>query len=902
MAQARGPAPAPARVVRRLLCRSVDGLRVDALVVWGASSDRPPGPSTGPDDDAVHAVGRRADLDRPGDGARYGQAGPPEPVLRARRIAADALAPGRPVVFLTARVHPGELPAAWLARGALEWATRPGRPSQGPDHDPRSEAFRRAFTLVVVPLLCPDGARRGHTRNDGLGQNLNRRYAAGGMGRGVVGQSPPPPRPDESSIAADAAATCPGPLAVRCLLEELSAARLGTGRLARGGLACWLDLHAHHHTRGVFCYGNAVSVPPAPASLAPEEAAAAGGGEGTESKATASASAGWGAPRDRARRARATQLAFARGCAANAGAWSISACSFTEKGMGAAAARAAARQGMGSAPSLSAHEGGGGNATSAWVAGADDDDEGGDDDGDAVGGADAAGGGKPPRVGESKAATGRVVVGRTTGCPLILTVEAHYARAPKLNGGAELPAPPRSDSRSAGGGLPSAPGGGVALSGRRPAGGTPPPSGRPLSPARPAAPGPYAPLGPPGLEGAGRGLLLTLLDLGHAAPAPSRLSKGPSSKPPSPPPPPGGLNPVSRLPSGSPFPDALALVEWCAEADARTRPWGGLKGPGSALEEPLPPEPGSRGRGSGYGGVSRGVWAMAGGGTAGPRSASVGSWAPPARGGRAGGRAGAAWPSGERHDGPPSTSVAPRRISSFRALARPVPAPVPRKTAPPVPSPRQPLPPTGSPTTAALPSTAVADGRSSPPPSPLGTPEPHTSASPSVAGPKARSLFPLATAVAVPEPHVNPLSAADPILRARLRAGTGTGGGANRGVAAAPPPDLAPLEPLSRSLRVSQEAGCSRGGGAAPLHEVVSPARASRAEPLRALVRSSRDERSGGGGCRRGRPSRCCRWGGRRLAQMGERDAMATGTFETIPVSTIPLLTLSCPVSARPET
>jgi len=87
------------------------------------------------------------------------------------------------VIFISARVHPGEVPGSHIMRGILDFLT-PGRNStnqkygyQDPNYlDPRAMALLNNFVIKIVPILNPDGVSRGHFRFDTLGQNLNRHY------------------------------------------------------------------------------------------------------------------------------------------------------------------------------------------------------------------------------------------------------------------------------------------------------------------------------------------------------------------------------------------------------------------------------------------------------------------------------------------------------------------------------------------------------------------------------------------------------------------------------------------------------------------------------------------------------------------------------------------------------
>lgn len=73
----------------------------------------------------------------------------------------------RPIIFISARVHPGETPSQFVLLGILRFLL---------SDDPRACNLRERFQFKIVPMLNPDGVACGHYRTNTIGLNLNRHY------------------------------------------------------------------------------------------------------------------------------------------------------------------------------------------------------------------------------------------------------------------------------------------------------------------------------------------------------------------------------------------------------------------------------------------------------------------------------------------------------------------------------------------------------------------------------------------------------------------------------------------------------------------------------------------------------------------------------------------------------
>ncbi|NXQ00610.1 CBPC6 carboxypeptidase, partial [Vidua macroura] len=84
--------------------------------------------------------------------------------------AAANLRPGaeQKVVFITARVHPGETPSSFVCQGIIDFLV---------SHHPIAKVLRDHLVFKIAPMLNPDGVYLGNYRCSLMGFDLNRHWA-----------------------------------------------------------------------------------------------------------------------------------------------------------------------------------------------------------------------------------------------------------------------------------------------------------------------------------------------------------------------------------------------------------------------------------------------------------------------------------------------------------------------------------------------------------------------------------------------------------------------------------------------------------------------------------------------------------------------------------------------------
>ncbi|KAK5650757.1 hypothetical protein RI129_001786 [Pyrocoelia pectoralis] len=123
---------------REAICFSLEGRRVELLTI-----------------SSYHNISNEREV-------RLKDLFPEEHVLRPFRFI------GKKVIFISARVHPGETPSSFVFNGILNLLLSADNPV--------AIVLRKLYVFKLIPMLNPDGVARGHYRTDTRGVNLNRMY------------------------------------------------------------------------------------------------------------------------------------------------------------------------------------------------------------------------------------------------------------------------------------------------------------------------------------------------------------------------------------------------------------------------------------------------------------------------------------------------------------------------------------------------------------------------------------------------------------------------------------------------------------------------------------------------------------------------------------------------------
>jgi murein tripeptide amidase MpaA len=75
----------------------------------------------------------------------------------------------RPLVFITARVHPGETVSSLVMKGVIDFLL---------SDEPQAQHLRKHMVFKLVPMLNPDGVIHGNYRCNLSGHDLNRCWQA----------------------------------------------------------------------------------------------------------------------------------------------------------------------------------------------------------------------------------------------------------------------------------------------------------------------------------------------------------------------------------------------------------------------------------------------------------------------------------------------------------------------------------------------------------------------------------------------------------------------------------------------------------------------------------------------------------------------------------------------------
>ena len=78
----------------------------------------------------------------------------------------EILANKKAIIF-TGRVHPGESNSSYVIQGLIDFLL---------SNDPKAESLRKHYIFKIIPMLNPDGVRRGNFRMNSAGKDLNRMW------------------------------------------------------------------------------------------------------------------------------------------------------------------------------------------------------------------------------------------------------------------------------------------------------------------------------------------------------------------------------------------------------------------------------------------------------------------------------------------------------------------------------------------------------------------------------------------------------------------------------------------------------------------------------------------------------------------------------------------------------
>ncbi|CAI5440904.1 unnamed protein product [Caenorhabditis angaria] len=120
------------------------------------------------------------------------------------------------MIFLTARIHPGETPSSHVMHGIIEFLV---------SKDERAQKLRKVYCFKLIPMLNPDGVYHGNYRCSLVGHDLNRMWR----------------QPSEWAH--------PTIFAVKNLLQQYDANPMANPVI-------YIDLHAHSQKPNCFLYGN----------------------------------------------------------------------------------------------------------------------------------------------------------------------------------------------------------------------------------------------------------------------------------------------------------------------------------------------------------------------------------------------------------------------------------------------------------------------------------------------------------------------------------------------------------------------------------------------------------------------------------------------------------------------